>query len=53
MKKGQPFLPSGALILLRAADGGDEPEHTLEICEDCKARLLKAFPALAKIVEAR
>ena len=45
-----PILDGGAVLKLRGDTGSDEFEHTLEICETCKNKLLKEWPRLAEAI---
>jgi len=45
-KPNHPILVGGVLLQFRQEDGDDEMEAELELCEECRNELLKAFPKL-------
>jgi len=47
MVRGRPFLHAGATIRFRSDTGDEDPERTVEICDECVGKLLAKFPNLA------
>jgi hypothetical protein len=50
-KDGLPFFPHGLVLQFRRDNGYEDFEAELELCAECREKLLAKFPRLKKALE--